>query len=73
MLQATQHPPNVFTLVVYLVIFLASIDCPDSANLTNKNTYCITYYFCDASPLDLNLYMEAVFFLGSSSIYSIIK
>ena len=40
-LQITPHA--FFTLVVYPLIFVASIECSDSTTLTGKNTYCTTF------------------------------
>ena len=38
-----------FTLVIYPLIFVASIECPDSTPMTCKNTYCTTFQFCSSS------------------------
>ena len=40
-LQSTLHAT--FTLVIYPLIFLASIECPDSTTITGNNTYCTTF------------------------------
>ena len=37
-LQSTLHAP--FTLAIYPLIFVASIECADSTTLNGKNTYC---------------------------------
>ena len=40
-LQSTLHA--IFTLVIYPKIFVASTECPVSAILNDKNTYCNTF------------------------------
>ena len=49
----------IFTLVIYPLIFVASIECPGYTILTGKNTHCITFYLWNSSQSGLYLYMEA--------------
>ena len=62
-------PQALSTLFLYLVISAASIECPGSATLTDKTTYCTAFKLCGASQLAWNLYMQAVFCHVLGSIY----
>ena len=42
---------TLFTLVIYPLTFLASNDCPHSATLTCRNTFCTTFKLCGSSRL----------------------
>ena len=46
-LQNTLHA--ISSLVIYPLIIVTSIECPDSTTMTGKNTYCTTFYFCSSS------------------------
>ena len=37
------------TLIIYPIIFIASIECTDSSILTGKNIYCTTFKLCGLS------------------------
>ena len=40
-LPSTLHA--IFTLIIYPLIFVAAIECPDSTTMTGKNTYCTNF------------------------------
>ena len=56
-LQSTLHA--VFTLVIYPLTFVASIECLDFTKLTGENTYCTNFQLSSSSLSIYYLYMEA--------------